>query len=115
MINCCSNNLGRFVHNKEINTGIMVSELGNYILRLRSSDNNTFELIRKIETPDTIRISVGELNENMIYTFTLENPSGNLVKLNDCENFKLQTILNTQINGCVNPCNDSDDTSNYYN
>ena len=31
----------------------MVSDLGDYILRFRGSDNSTFELIKTIEEPGT--------------------------------------------------------------
>ena len=113
METCCSNNLGRFPHNKQIDTALLVSDLGVYILRFRGSDNNTFELEKTIEAPETLKIEIGELNENMTYTFTVEKPDGTLLSLNDCETFKLQTIINNQINGCSNPCDDSDD-SEYY-
>jgi len=113
MENCCSNNLGRFPHNKQIDTAIMVSDLGDYILRFRGSDNSTFELIKTIEEPGTLNVEIGELNENMTYTFTVEKPDTTLISLNECETFKLTTIINTQLDGCSNPCDNTDDSEIY--
>lgn len=111
---CCSNNLGRFPHNKQIDTGIVVSDSGDYILRMEAANGNTFELVKTIDSPGNIKIEIGELNENMEYKFTVEKPDESFVSINNCENFKLKTIINTQIDGCTDPCDDSDSDSPYY-
>lgn len=111
---CCINDLGRFPHNKAIDTGIPVTVVGDYILMMEGSNGNTFELVKTIEEAGNIMIAVGDLNENMDYKFTIEDPDGDLISVNECSNFKLKTILNTQINGCDNGCDDSDDSSSYY-
>jgi len=40
----------------------------------------------------------------MVYNFKVGQPDGTNFKKDDCENFRLQTIINTQLDGCSNPC-----------
>ncbi|WP_282787174.1 hypothetical protein [Flavobacterium croceum] len=103
-MDCCVNNLGRYPHNKEIDTYLVATEAGEHTLYLTDAKGNTFELIKDVETGETIKIAIGELNENMVYNFTIDKPSGTKISVNDCETFQLKTIINTQINGCTNPC-----------
>jgi hypothetical protein len=112
---CCSNNLGRFPHNQIIDTGIVTTITGTHIVRLAAANGNTFELRKEIEEPETIKFEIGELNESMEYTFTIEKPDGTFISVSNCETFKLKTIINTQIDGCTNSCDDADPVSPYYN
>ena len=57
---------------------------------------------------------MGELNENMGYKFTVEQPDQTLMIENDCENFGIRTIINTQINGCDDTCTNDPNNSHYY-
>lgn len=111
---CCVNNLGRYSHNKPIDTFIMVSEDGTYTLLMEAANGNRFALEKELEAGQTITFNIGELNESMIYKFTIQKPDGTNLIVNNCDNFKLQTIINTQINGCPDLCDDSDDTNGYY-
>lgn len=106
-MDCCINNLGRYPHNKEIDTFILATESGTHILYLTDAKGNTFELNKEVEIGEKIKIGIGELNENMLYQFTIQKPSGAYISVNDCEKFQLKTIINTQINGCNNTCDDT--------
>jgi hypothetical protein len=106
-MDCCVNNLGRYPHNKEIDTFILATEQGSHTLYLTDAKGNTFELIKDVEIGEKIKISVGELNENMLYQFKIQQPSGDYISVNDCEKFQLKTIINTQINGCNDPCDNT--------
>lgn len=111
---CCVNNLGRYSHNKEIDTFIMMPDAGTYYVHMEAASGNTFVLDKAVNAAETIKFNVGELNESMIYKFTIQQEDGTNFKVNNCEFFKLQTIINTQIDGCPDLCDDSDDTSGYY-
>lgn len=111
---CCVNNLGRYSHNKEIDTFIMISETGTYGAHMEAANGNTFVLEKAINAGQTLKFSIGELNESMVYKFTIQKPDGTNLAVNDCEFFKLQTIINTQLDGCPDLCDDSDDTNGYY-
>ena len=113
-MNCCVNNLGRFSHNQVLDTGLLMPDEGDYNIHLEAANGNTFVLTKSLDGTETLKFEIGELNEQMVYTFTIQKPDGTNFSLNVCEKFKLQTLINTQINGCANPCDDSDDTSNYY-
>ena len=94
---------------------ITASEKGIYIFYLISANGNTFSLKFEFEVGDKLTIPIGKLNENMVYKFTIEKPSGEFITQNDCEKFKIQTIINTQIDGCSNNCDDTDTPNGYYN
>lgn len=113
-MSCCVNNLGRYSHNKEIDTFIVVSEDGTYDVHIEEASGNTFVLSKELDAGQTIKFLVGELNESMVHKFTIQKPDGSNLFVNDCDNFKLQTIINTQLDGCHDPCEDSDDTDGYY-
>ncbi len=115
MNNCCFNNLGRFPHNQIIDLGLLTDQTGVYILRMEAANGNTFELRKEVDEPQNLTIEIGELNENMEYKFTVEKPDGEFISVENCETFKLKTIINTQIDGCTSSCDDTDDVSPYYN
>lgn len=113
-MNCCSNNLGMFPHNKEIDTGILCVIAGTYVINVDSADGNKFAIEQEKEIADKIKFAIGDLNENMEHVFTVTDPNGELIKINDCEFFKLQTYINTRKHECPDNCDDSDNTSYYY-
>ena len=85
----------------------MLMEAGDYKLFFTAANGNTFMLVKNLEEAGTLRIAVGDLNESMVYEFTITKPDGKPSELNGCAVFKLTTIINTQINGCDDACSDT--------
>jgi hypothetical protein len=110
---CCLNNLGKYPHNKEINTNITAPATGDYVFYFTTSNSNNFSLTINFEVGDKLIIPVSTLNESMVHTFRIEKPDGNFITQNECDVFGLQTIINTQIDGCSNSCDDTDTTTDY--
>lgn len=111
-MDCCINDLGRFPHNEIINTGIVATQIGDHFLYMNSATGGTFTLVKNVAIGEEITIAIGQLNESMTYNFKVGQPDGTLISVDDCENFKLQTIINSQIDGCSNPCDA--DSPTYY-
>lgn len=109
---CCVNDLGRFSHNEPINTGIQTPQAGDHLLMMVAASGATFALKKNLSTGDDITFNIGDLNETMAYTFKIRLPDGTDYEENDCTTFGIQTLLNSNIDGCSNDCDD--DTNNYY-
>lgn len=114
MANCCLNKIGIFPHNEEIKTGIIVDQDGTYRLHMAAANSNTFILNKELTVGSEITFPIGQLNENMAYKFTIEQPDESFYKENDCDLFGIRTIINTQLDGCENTCDDDSNTNNYY-
>lgn len=110
---CCVNNLGRYSHNEIVDTYVMVPIDGLYKAYMTAANGNTFVLNKELDAGQTLKFDIGELNESMLYDFTIQKPDGTNIVVNACETFRLQTIINTQIDGC-NPCSTDADSGNYY-
>lgn len=106
-MDCCINDLGRFPHNEIINTGIIAAQVGDHFLYMNAPTGGTFTLVKNLAIGEALTIAIGQLNESMIYNFKVAQPDGALISVADCENFRLQTIINSQIDGCSNPCDAS--------
>lgn len=103
-MDCCINDLGRFSHNLKIETGLITTQAGEHYLFMNAATGGTFTLTKSLAIGEQITFDIGQLNESMIYNFKVSQPDGTNFKKDDCENFRLQTIINTQIDGCNNPC-----------
>jgi hypothetical protein len=114
MANCCVNNLGRFPHNKQIDTGLVMIESGDYVVLMTAANGNEFELNFTLEGNENIKFDVGVLNENMQYDFQIRKPDDEIYEYNDCPTFRLKTFINTQKDGCANPCDDTDTNDGPY-
>lgn len=109
---CCSNNLGKFPHNKPVDTGILLDP-GTYTILIEGANDDIFELEKEIEAGEKLIFDIGELNENMIYKFQIRKEDDSLYTLNNCTIFKLKTFINTKIDGCTDNCDDADDNGTY--
>jgi len=111
-MDCCINDLGRFSHNLKIETGVLAAQVGEHYLFMNSATGGTFTLTKSLAIGEEITIEIGQLNESMVYNFKVGQPDGTNLKVDDCENFRLQTIINSQLDGCSDPCDDN--TTPYY-
>lgn len=109
---CCLNKLGRFPHNQPLKLGINAAQTGKHIFYMTAPTGGRFDLSIDFETGDELIIPVGQLNESMTYKFKIQNPDESFVSVDTCENFELLTFINTQLNGCNEPCDVSPAT--YY-
>lgn len=109
---CCSNNLGKFPHNKPIDTSILL-EPGNYEILMEGANDDQFVIEKEIESSETLKFDIGELNENMTYKFQIRKEDDTFITVNDCTVFKLKTFINTKIDGCTDNCDDADDNGSY--
>lgn len=114
-MNCCFNYIGKFPHNKQINTGLIADAAGEYILELTSAGGNSFELTKNFEIGNDITIEIGELNEMMSYDLKVKKPDLSYFETDNCDIYRLQTFINTQLDGCTEPCDDNSDSPSYYN
>lgn len=103
-MDCCINDLGRFSHNLKIETGLLAEQIGEHYLFMNAATGGTFTLTKSLAIGEEITIEIGQLNESMVYNFKVGQPDGTNFSKDDCENFRLQTIINTQLDGCSNPC-----------
>lgn len=111
-MDCCINDLGRFSHNLKIETGLIATQAGEHYLFMNAATGGTFTLTKSLAIGEEITIEIGQLNESMVYNFKVGQPDGTNFSKDDCENFRLQTIINSQLDGCNNPCDDN--STDYY-
>lgn len=115
MEKCCINPLGKYPHNEIINTGIQAEQAGIFVFYMTGANGNTFNIRKRFELGEELTIAIGLLNENMTYSFRIGQPDETMITIDDCDKFSLTTIINTQIDGCTNPCDADDDSEvNYY-
>ena len=103
-MDCCINDLGRFSHNLKIETGLIAAQAGEHYLFMNAATGGTFTLTKSLGVGEEITIEIGQLNESMVYNFKIGQPDGTNLEKDTCENFRLQTIINSQLDGCSNPC-----------
>lgn len=110
-MDCCKNNLGKFPHNADVSTGIDTDESGLHLLEF-TGINGTKHLIEiNVADPSSdaeIKIPKGKLNEDMLYLFTIEKPSGDKIITDDCENYTLTIYIQTNPD-CGNVCEEEEE------
>lgn len=104
-MNCCVNDLGRKPHNQDIDLGVQAEQTGKYIALLYFAGmviNRSFNL-----TLGDDLIIPRPFNEMYQYKMQIIQPDGELLKIDDCENFSFQTYIN--ITPPCAPCDCDDD------
>lgn len=100
-MNCCINDLGSYPHNEDIDIYIPASQAGEYIFVLffngvRIKRSVTFEYYDALVIPKPF-------NEDYTYTLQIIQPDGELLTVNDCENFSFKTYINID-RACGSDC-----------
>lgn len=106
-MNCCKNYIGSFPHNENIDTGINPLVSGVYTFEFTGINGTKLKITQNItvsDTPQTLVIPKGILNESMFYCVTIKDPNGELlVDANDCPNYCFDTYISTNTT-CGNTC-----------
>lgn len=113
MAECCKKYLGEFPHNKDIDTKIIAAIAGTFIIRL---DFGSSKLEKEIDLDAGDKIVIPRpFNENYLYNFTIEDPNGDLVEIEECTNFSLKTYIGINDECPTDDCDDSSvDSIEYY-
>jgi hypothetical protein len=94
----CCKHFGNFPHNQDVVISIPSPEIGKYIFWI---DFNGAVIRREYDNFYAGDLVIeGPFNENYTYTFTIENPNGDLVEIDDCTQFTFKTFIN--INSACN-------------
>lgn len=108
-MSCCTNDLGLKPHNKDINTGLMAEQAGEYSFVLNF---NGAKVVKKVT------LGIGDdliiprpFNEDFIYSFQIIQPDGVAVIVDDCPDFIFKTYIS--IEEC-DQCECPPETDNYY-
>lgn len=105
---CCSNNLGRFPHNAEINTSLVAGATGEYIIELYNMNGTVHT--KKVEVSISEDIIIPRpFNEDYYYTMKIKNPQGTYIEKDGSQEFCFETYIN--INDECNADNTCDDSS----
>lgn len=99
MENCCNNELGRFPHNEDINTGIKAVQNGYHVLRFMAPNFTWFTLTYYYFANADIIIPKGKLNESFLYTMKILQPDDTYLETDDCDNYTFTTFINTKACG----------------
>lgn len=113
MENCCFNDLGNFPHSSDINTGLIAPMSGIYEINI---EFNGAIISKQINTLLGDQIIIKRpFPENYLLKFSITDPNGLLMEVEDCSNFKLKTFINTNSNCNGNICDDdAQDSMPYY-
>lgn len=102
-MNCCTNDLGSFPHNEDIETGLSASQFGTHKIQLLFNGARiTIELdltyYQEIIIPRPF-------NEDYTYKMEIIQPDGTLYEVDDCTVFAFKVYLNIN-SDCGTDCID---------
>jgi hypothetical protein len=102
----CINDLGEFPHNEDITLDdVMATVEGEHAVRLDFAGNIRYIKV-ELSPGDPVVIPKGKLNEDATYEFTVVDPDGENLLLDECANFRLKTFIANDGNCSPDSCND---------